>query len=94
MGAKVVIPWEIGKYIQQRHGRDVLIVSRKDWNRVRAVVKKCRRTYEALKALDLVMSPVMLRGGEDAPTVVAKRELARKRSSQTEGWVKVLRRKK
>lgn len=82
MSAQVVIPWEIGRYIQERHGRDVLIVSRKDWNRVRAVVKKYPEVNEKLKALDLVMSPVMLRGGDDAPTVVAKRELARKRGKK------------
>ena len=66
MGVHVSIPWEVGKYIQERHGRDVLIVSRKDWNRVRRVVKKYPEVNEKLKALDLVLSPVILRGGKDA----------------------------
>ena len=90
MGVQVVIPWEVGKYVKERHGRDVLIVSRKDWNRVRKVVKRYPEVNRELKALDIVLSPVMLRGGDDVPAVVVKRGLARK-ESQTDGWVKVLR---
>ena len=78
----MVIPWEIGKYIVERHGRDVLIVSRKDWNRVRKVVERYPAVYEKLKALDITLSPIVVHGGYDAVTVVARRELARRNRSK------------
>ena len=78
------IPWVVGEYIVERHGRDVIVISRKDWNVVRKVMKNHMEVFtnKELKALDITWSPILVRGGDDAVTVVAKRELARRNRSK------------
>lgn len=78
MGAKVEVPWQVGEVLVRRHGRNVYVVARRDWNRVRDVVRRHPKVRAELKALEVVVTPVVIRGGESAVEVVARRELARK----------------
>ena len=79
MGAKVEVPWYVGEALVARHGRDVYVVAKKDWNRIRAVARKHPKALKELKALGVVVTPVVIRGGQSAVELVAMRELARKK---------------
>ena len=53
-------PW---RRLAARHGGRMFVVSRGDWERVRTTAKRFPEAYEALKALDVLLTEVDVRDG-------------------------------
>jgi len=63
MGLQIEVPAVLAEQILSRHGGRAYIVSQDDWNRVREVVKQNDVIYEQLKALDVKLTPFVVRDG-------------------------------
>ena len=61
MGYMLEVPNELGAQILIKHGSQVYLVSKRDWNRVRRVAKKNKKIYEEMKNLGVKLTPVIIR---------------------------------
>ena len=79
MGYQLGLPAWLAEELLVRHGSQIYIVSKRDWNRVRRVCKKNKKVFKELKSLDVRITPIAIRNRDGS---MVQDPLSRKRKRQ------------
>ena len=62
---KVAVTRRMAEALAERHGGRMYVVSQADWRRIRRTLRMFPKAYAACKRLDVEMTPLVARHGED-----------------------------